>query len=256
MKFRLIRLIFFLSFFAFTNNVLAQEDVYVAEVGFNTGGSFYIGDANSLMFNNTQIAYGPFIRYNVDPRFSVKAELGITQITGQYLDPVDLLQKSFTNSIRNLDVCAEYNFFDLEKLDYKLFSKTFSPFIFGGLGYMSYTYDRPDFGIAPFNPTAHYNYIKPIFVFGLGMKVMIAKRININFQWSNRLLITDSGDTMEGLSKLDHGKDGSIPKNGSNIFNNDLLSTMTIGVSFDIWKKQCDCLNINKIEKHKKKKVK
>ena len=29
--------------------------------------------------------------------------------------------------------------------------------------------------------------------------------------------------------------------NGTNIFNNDLLSTLTVGISFDFWMKQCDC---------------
>jgi hypothetical protein len=33
--------------------------------------------------------------------------------------------------------------------------------------------------------------------------------------------------------------------NGTNVFNNDLLSTITIGISYDIWKKKCDCLNNN-----------
>jgi len=258
MRFRLIRYFFLLIFYSFSNCILAQEDVYVAEIGFNTGGSFYIGDANSQLFNNTQFAFGPFIRYNVDPRFSVKAEMGFTQIV-QYYD-LAKTNKWFQNPIKSIDICAEYNFFDLEKLDYKLFSKTFSPYIFAGGGAMEFLYDK-------YNPNANKTDPLPIFVFGVGMKIMVTKGINFNFQWSNRLLISDSGDTMEGFSTLNHSlpitKKNPIEgqpdivlnpnPNGSNPFNNDLLSTMTVGISFDIWKKQCDCLNMNKKEKRSRK---
>jgi hypothetical protein len=242
MKFSLIRSSFLLLFYSLSICVSAQqEDVFVAEVGFNTGGSFYIGDANSKMFNNTQIAYGPFIRYNVDPRFSVKAEMSLTHV--QHLTAPINYQMDFTNSIKSLDVCAEYNFFDLEKLNYKLFSKTFSPYIFGGGGAMIYV-----------NHRTNRNNPYPMFVFGVGMKYMVSKRINLNFQWSNRLLMGGSGDTMEGLTTLDHGvTTDSQATNGSNIFNNDLLSTMTIGISFNIWKKQCDCMNIHKTDNRRRK---
>ena len=29
--------------------------------------------------------------------------------------------------------------------------------------------------------------------------------------------------------------------NGTNIFNNDMLSTLSVGITLNIWKKKCDC---------------
>lgn len=52
----------------------------------------------------------------------------------------------FSNQIHALDFCGEFNFFDLEKKDYKPFSKTYSPFIYAGVGAMLYNYEgKQDF---------------------------------------------------------------------------------------------------------------
>lgn len=70
---------------------------------------------------------------------------------------------------------------------------------------------------------------------GLGYKFMLGERLNLNLSWSNRLLLTDK---MEGKSALNNANG----LNGSNIFNNDLLSTFSVGLTYNIWKKSCNCL--------------
>jgi hypothetical protein len=217
---KLIRFFFVCIFGLSTIFASAQafdRDVYRAEIGIIGGGSFYIGDANSLLFNNMQIAYGGFFRYNLNPRFAFKAELISTTVSGPGFNP---------NNIFAGDITAEFNFFDLENSPYKRFSKTYSPYIFAGMGLFTDMYVK-QFENFP-------NFIS--LPFGVGMKVKLGKRWNLNAQWSNRLSLLS--DNMEDNLNF------AEPTN-SNIFNNDLLSTVTIGVSYDIWKKKCDCMNTN-----------
>jgi len=55
--------------------------------------------------------------------------------------------------------------------------------------------------------------------------------------WTNRLMFSDNLEGLEGAGKFDNPAE----LNGSNIFNNDMLSTLSIGITFNIWKKKCDC---------------
>jgi len=206
---------------------LAAQDEYHAEIGVNGGGSYYLGDANSQLFNNMQSAYSGFFRFCINPRLAAKIEIANTVVSGT----------GFKNQALATDVCGEFNFFDLEKNEYKQFSKTFSPYIFGGFGGVVYS----------------RNFTMSI-PFGLGMKVKLGKRWNFNAQWTTRLLLADNleGPTVPGKLELNNTRG----LNGTNPFNNDLLSTLTIGLSFDIWRKRCDCENssvINDSHKFRKK---
>ena len=208
MKMKLIRFLI-LGVFVLVYVQLAAQDEYHAEIGVNGGGSYYLGDANSQLFNNTQFAYSGFFRYCLNPRLAAKIEIANTVVSGT----------GFKNQALATDVCGEFNFFDLEKSEFKQFSKTFSPYIFGGFGGVAYS--------------RSFNMSIP---FGIGMKVKLGNRLNFNAQWTTRLLLADN---LEGLPEFNN----SNGLNGTNIFNNDILSTFTIGLSVDIWKKLCDCEN-------------
>jgi len=224
MKLKLIRLII-VGVFCLISARSAAQDEYKAEIGFNIGGSYYLGDANNVLFKNTQPAISGFFRYCYNPRLAAKIEFTSTTITGE----------GFSNGVIVSDLTGEFNFFDLEKNPYKQFSKTFSPYIFVGVGLMNYTFGDS-------------TRLRPSIPFGLGMKVKLGKRWNMNVQWTTRLLLSDN---LEGTALLNNPKQ----LNGSNPFNNDILSTLTVGLSFDIWKRNCDCLNSTvKKDSHKFKK--
>src|ERR1035437_650882 len=217
MKIKLFRL-FTISFFClFTVNSFSQNE-YRAEIGLAGGGTYYLGDANSQLFNNLQFSYGAFFRYRLDQRFALKAEFTrVPKIIGR--------NNSFVNDTINVgDICLEFNFFDLENNPYKRFSKIFSPYIFSGFGVMTDLYDKQKLP-------------EPCFSFGIGLKVKLAERWNFNAQWSNKLLLLS--DNMEN-NPLYNNKN---KLNGSNIFNNDLLSTVSVGISFAFWEKNCKCAN-------------
>ena len=220
MKLKLIR-IFILGVLCIICMRVSAQDDYTAEIGGNIGGSYYLGDANDVPFNtnNMNWASSVFFRYCFNPRLSTKVE-------GTFTNAVNKVGLNFKNQVFAVDFTGEFNFFDLEKNEYKKLSKTFSPYIFIGVGMMNYSVlDTLKF--------------TPSIPFGLGMKVKLGKRFNLNVQWTTRLLLADNLEGTAHLTGLNNSKD----LNGNNLFNNDILSTFTVGISYDIWKKQCDCKN-------------
>lgn len=194
-------------------NLLAQDD-YRSEIGINGGGSYYLGDANTELFKNTTLTYGALFRYKLNSRIAFRAEWNKISVENPALPK--------SNNVNTLDACGEFNFFDLENNPNKKSSKTFSPYIFTGIG------------------VAHFNYLNggtySIGIpFGIGIKVKLGNRWNLNTQWSNRLYFSDK---IEGVSNFDNPNN----LNGNNILNNDLISSLTIGISYNIWRKSCDCI--------------
>ena len=59
-----------------------QDDGYFMEFGLGGGGSFYMGDANTELYNNTNGVFSFVARYNVNPRFSLKANIAAAGISG------------------------------------------------------------------------------------------------------------------------------------------------------------------------------
>lgn len=222
MNLKSIRFLLLFVFALFFTHLSAQrlvKDEYRAEIGINTGGSFYIGDANSILFKNMQLSNSGYFRYKFDQRLALKAELAYTTITGI----------GYNNNLLAGSVCGEFNFFDLEENPYKLNSKTYSPYIFGGLGMMDFVYH----GQNPFLPELGIT-------FGVGFKLKLNERWNFNAQWSNCLMFKDNLDG-QGAPNVISSLNNPYGLNGSNIFNNDLLSTLTVGLSLNIWSKDCDC---------------
>lgn len=193
-----------------------QETEYRMEIGVIGGVGSYLGDANTTFYKEIAPAFGGLFRYRFDTRFSARAEYTRTNVKGE----TALVE--FDNPVNVLDLCGEFNFFDLEKSKYKRFSKRYSPYVFVGIGGMNYKYnDKQSFGISV--------------PFGVGLKVKLIDRLNFNLQFSNRLLLKDN---LEGVEILND----PYGLNGSNFLNNDFLSTITVGLTFDIWKKKCDCI--------------
>jgi len=221
MNLKLIRFFILCVLALFSAQLSAQnkyvKDEYQAEIGIAGGENFYLGETNSKMFNYSRVAFSGFFRYRINPRIAFKADLTRAVVAGYGI--VD-------NPVYSGDLSGEFNFFDLEQNPYKLHSKTYSPYIFSGLSVLTDVYNGQKLPILGL-------------LFGVGMKVKLHARWNLNAQWSNRLLFSDK---LEGSALL-YNNPNTL--NGSNIFNNDFLSTFTVGVSYDIWKKPCDCMKNN-----------
>jgi len=216
-----------------------QQDEFRAEIGILGGVAYYIGDANSTLFRNSTPAYGALFRYNFTPRFAARAEFTRTSITGEYelrmidfpLSPPNdahVAIMNFDNPINVLDFAGEFNFFDLERSLNRRTSRIFSPYIFVGVGVMNYLYQE----VGQTDASQQFTLSIP---FGVGIKVKMGKRFNFNAQFSNRLLFADN---LEGISIFNnpHGL------NGNNPLNNDMLSTLTIGITYNLWRRCPGCV--------------
>ena len=73
---------------------------------------------------------------------------------------------------------------------------------------------------------------------GIGVKWMFAERWQLQAVWQHQIYV-QNGDGLEGLPQLNN----SHNLNGINIMNNDLVSSLTIGVVFEFWKKGDICVH-------------
>ncbi len=209
------KIIFIALFCCVVSSVSAQQNDYRAEIGVLGGMAYYLGDANHTPFKEITPDYGVLFRYKFTTRLAARAELTRTSVKGGNESA------TFDHPVNVLDICGEFNFFDLENNPYKRFSKTFAPYIFVGLGAMNYKYEEnSNLGIS--------------LPFGVGIKVNLGRRFYFNAQFSNRLLFKDN---LEGIEIFNDPRG----LNGSNFMNNDMLSTLTVGITYEIWKRKCDC---------------
>lgn len=228
MNFKIIRYLQIGIFLVLLNALKAQnkEQIYFSEIGVNGGTSFYIGDANSTLFKNPQLSAGLIYRQKINSRLAAHFEWNYTTVKGSGTI-TDGSIVPFNNSLNVLDICGEFNFFSYERKPYLPFSQIFSPFIFAGIGGMLYKYDN-----------AYLSFPKFSIPFGVGFKLMLGNRFNLNLMWSQRLLLADE---MEGIS--DFNNHNGLSLNGTNVLNNDLLSTFSVGITYNFWKKKCNCSN-------------
>lgn len=231
MNFKLIRYAITGFLLLLAGLVNAQEDTYFAEIGVHGGSSYYLGDANNVLFKNAQLSYGLIYRQKFNPRLAAHLSWNSTTVDGKgivinFLSPLHLFSVgkrelyiddgSFNNRVNAFDLAGEFNFFSYERKEYLPFSKTFTPFVFAGVG-----------GVLG-------DSVGVSIPFGVGFKMMLGDRLNLNIMWSNRLMFNDN---LEGKADFnDHAE-----LNGTNIFNNDMLSTLSVGITLNIWKKKCDC---------------
>lgn len=218
-----IRLVVLCVLCMYCGKVSAQED-YLLEIGAAGGTAYYLGDANDQLFKNMQATYGIYTRYRVNTRIAVKAEIGRAKIIWD--------GNSTGNQVNAFDFTGEFNFFDLEQNLNKRQSKLFTPYIFAGIGAMDYSYIGG-------------NQINTSIPFGVGFKLKLDNRWNVSAQWTTRILMSDK---MEGIAELND----TYNLNGTNFTNNDILSTFTIGIGYDIWERPCDCKVVKDKKKHYK----
>lgn len=197
-------------------NAFAQEEEYQAEIGAAVGGSYYLGDATTIPFNGVEPSFGLIYRQKLTPRYGLSLQWDRTVVSGGEAG------LEFKNPVNVLNLCAEYNFFDHEDKVYKPNSRKKSFYIFSGLGAMLYSSElqqRVSFSI-------------PV---GVGYKIMLGQRFNLNLIWTHTLLLADD---IEGRQEYNN----FYNLNGSNIFNNDWVSTFKVALTVNIWKKSCNCL--------------
>lgn len=179
----------------------AQEvTTFMFDGGIQGGYSYIIGDSG---FDSYVVA-GIHVRYKFDQRWSLRAQVQ------QHVYPAK-------SEWGNIDISAEYNFFRYGIDEYDLRVKAVSPFIAIGVGITSTLNELK---------TDPVSGLKRVYVpIGIGVKWKFADKWQLQATWQHQVYLT-----RDDLDKM--GWDGAI----TNIMNNDVLSTFTVGLSIDFFR--------------------
>lgn len=232
---------------------------YMCEVGLQVGCGYYVGDASKMIFNNIREAFGGQFRYNFDRRWAMQIKAQRQRIAFSYTPertneiPQPSMLK-FQNPMWHVDASAEFNFFRFGLDEYDARIKACTPYISLGVGITMcnkvatpYSSDNQSFPAVQINKGSEQvglNFGGCYIPVGIGVKWKFAPQWQLQACWQHQIYISDNLEGyMHGYDTDDAIKNNlsgilnnSHELNGVNIFNNDLTSTLTIGVMFEFGK--------------------
>lgn len=223
------------------------DKFYRLEVGLQAGAAYYAGELAPHAFMSTAEAYGVQARVKIDPRWAL-------QVKGQRQRVINTLKEDNEWNLRpgryqvpmwHFDVTGEYNFFRLGLNEYDIHMRKITPFIFLGVGMTVHNVVLaaeevvyPELWIKKGNRLDYAMYI-PV---GIGLKWKMSSRWQLQLAWQHNVYVLN-GDGLEGaVDRHDPARfNNSYDMNGSNIMNNDITSTLTLGVIFEFAPKKDIC---------------
>lgn len=199
---------------------LAQPN---ANFGVFAGTAYYMGDINpGRHFYRPKISYGALYRFNINTRYSLRANAYVADLSGSDLDFPERLHPdrpynpaTFSTSLLDLALQLEFNFLPYTPTIGKW---AYTPYISTGIAgdlIMGSTVDAQ-------------NHLS--FPFGIGLKVNLTSRLSAGAEWSFRKAFYDGVDGQENPS----GK-------SSLIHNNDWYSFAGIFITFKFFNFVADC---------------
>jgi hypothetical protein len=226
----------------------AQDDVeYRMELGGGVNLTAYQGDMSGSLFGNAQVGGSVLFRAILNPRSAVRFGLGISKLKGDVsradtrFPDISDLHYSFSNTMADLSVTYEYNFFPYGTgRDYRG-AKRFTPFISLGLG-MTYvnskngTYDYSKGHEAGDDFVPEHNTKKggvtgnvPI---GVGVKYKLGARTNLSFDWHLHISFSDNLDGVDDPYRIE----------STGLFKNtDCYSMLTLALTYSLSPKCSTC---------------
>ena len=182
-----------------------------SEVGACVGTMFYLGELNpSKLFAQPKLAAGLVYRYNISPRWAVKADFMFGKVAGSDMQTNNGYERnlSFTSPITEFSVVAELNFLQL----YTSVGKNhFAPYIFAGATVFSFDpmaqyKDGTEFELQSLGTEGQglegmpkkYSLTHFAIPFGIGLRFNIGRYVSIGAEWSMRYTFTDYLDDVGG----------------------------------------------------------
>lgn len=210
----------------------AQTDYeYRMEIGAGIGMMAYEGDFNGSILSGMHPMASAVLRRIVNPYMALKLSAAYGKIKGSSKDVKTYLPDyvgapyEFSNSLADLSLTYEYNFWPYGTgRDYRG-AQRLTPFVFGGIGA---TYaklgDAADKGSV-------FSANVPL---GLGIKYKAGKRVNVGLEWAMHFSLSD---------ELDGQKDPyDIPSSGA-FKNTDCYSTLLLTITYSFKAKCRTCHN-------------
>ena len=205
----------------------AEDDGYLMEVGLGGGGSFYMGDVNSRLYNNTNGVISAVARYNVNPRFALKANLSSAGISGSSENAYGVLPgdgQVFSRTLYDFGIQVEWGFCGYGMEGWNGCHRV-APYGLVGVG-------------MAFAPKPARNDFAANFPVGLGVRYKMSDRVNVGLEWTMRFSTSDRLDvTSAGGTTLED----PFTIKGKGIKNKDSYSFTMLYVTFDVFKRPCNC---------------
>ena len=221
------------------------------------GCGYYVGDASKMILSNPREVLGWQDRYNFDTRWAKQIKAQRQRIAFAYTpsateEQPNPLKVRYHNPAWHIDAVAEYNIFRFGLHPFDARIKPITPYLCIGIGIsarnkiatrVTPTTTYPKFEFLNMNSPAFYIPI------GIGVKWKFAPRWQLQACWQHQIYLSDN---VEGYMR-EYDDEAAIKNygssllnnpndlNGSNLFNNDLVSTLTVGVVFEFGKRTKMC---------------
>ncbi len=206
-----------------------SDPEYRMEIGAGIGGMNYLGDFNSSLTSHFQPSATLLMRRILNPYMGLKANLSYGKMKGEaadedtYYPDIPTEGYRFDNTLIDLSITYEYNFWPYGTgKDYRG-AKRLTPFVFGGLGATYAAGEEKDVFTANV----------PI---GLGVKYKMGERTNLGVEWTMHFSLSD---------KLDGQQDPYTIKSTGLFKNSDSYSTLFVTFTYSFMAKCRTCHNDN-----------
>lgn len=220
---------------------LAQEDTeYRYDIGVGVGATTYYGDFNSVLFGNVQPAGAVVFRKVINPRSAVRIAGMYTKAKGSYdrkntdYPEIDAEGYSFNNSIGDLSVTYEYNFWAFGTGKEYRGAKRVAPFVSLGVGL---TYVNCETGMRDYSAidvkSSSKSVVSANIPIGFGVKYRYRDRLNFSLDWQMHFSLTD---------QIDGIKDPYRIKSNGIFKNTDCYSTLTFALTYSFSAKCPTCM--------------
>lgn len=204
----------------------AQDDPeYRMEIGAGVGVAGYLGDFNGSLVKNLQPCATALGRYVIDPYMALKLNVacgkmkGSSANAGTYYPDFANAPYAFANTLYEMCLTYEYNFWPYGTgRDYRG-AKRITPFVFAGIG-------------ATYVAQAGKSEMAMNVPLGLGVKYKVARRLNVGVEWGVHFAQTDR---IDGVKDPYHVVSGGLFKN------TDCYHALTITVSYSFMPKCTTC---------------
>ena len=218
--------------------VYSESRFYRLEAGMQAGAAYYVGELAPHVFMSTAETYGLQMRTKIDQRWALQVKGQRQRVINELKAGNDWGIKAgkYSTAMWHIDVTGEYNFFRFGIDPYNIHMRPITPFVFLGIGftahniYLNDTLSYPKFECKDDGFVDFAMYI-PV---GIGLKWKFAERWQLQLAWQHNLYIVN-GDGIEGaISTTYRGLwNNSYEMNGKNPMNNDVTSTLTLGIVFE-----------------------
>lgn len=208
-----------------------EDDMYKMEIGAGVGLVSYEGDFNGSITKNMQPGASLILRRVFNPYMDVRLNLMYGKLKGDsngtqtYYPDYQQSPYSFSNTLIDLSMTYEYNFWPYGTgRDYRG-AKRLTPFVFLGIG-------------GTYVKTEQKSVFTGNLPIGLGIKYKLAKRVNLAIEWAMHFSLSD---------ELDGVKDPYMIKSSGLFKNTDCYSALQLTLTYSFMQK-CKTCNSDKYD--------